>query len=267
VLLSSNVFVAAHRAIALGLAAAASVFVRSSRREPHFARALAEVAPGLFEVVLELSPRSGDTFWAYGEDETLSSLRERLPGGVRLIARGAGFGAAVVHEAFATRDAARALVADIVPFDQRGCLSPRVALLVGDVGAAQRFAELVAEELDVLARSVPLGRLDQDELAAVARYRDTMIYGGTLIEAGPGVVGIGPADQPTPAPVGRNLSVVPASAPVPVLRSVGRELTALGVAGDEHAEAPLRAAFPGARVSLLCRMQRPRFDGPADRRA
>jgi hypothetical protein len=52
-----------------------------------------------------------------------------------------------------------------------------------------------------------------------------------------------------------------------VLRSVGRELTALGVAGDEHAEAPLRAAFPGARVSLLGRMQRPRFDGPADRRA
>ncbi|HEY3233680.1 MAG TPA: hypothetical protein VGJ84_03120, partial [Polyangiaceae bacterium] len=50
VILSANVFVAAHRAIALALAASPRVCVRTSRREPQFARLLCQASDGLFEI-------------------------------------------------------------------------------------------------------------------------------------------------------------------------------------------------------------------------
>ena len=49
VLLSANVFVAAHRAIAIGVAASETVCVRASRREPEMAELLLAGAPGAFQ--------------------------------------------------------------------------------------------------------------------------------------------------------------------------------------------------------------------------
>src|SRR6185295_1415224 len=63
--LPANVFVAAHRAIALAAAAAPEVAVRASRREPHLPALLCEASDGAFELVRELSPRSGDMYFAY----------------------------------------------------------------------------------------------------------------------------------------------------------------------------------------------------------
>jgi len=78
VLLSANVFVAAHRAIALALAASARVEVRPSRREPEMVRLLQAGDPGLFRVVDDLSAAPGDHVWAYGTDRTLAALRDEF---------------------------------------------------------------------------------------------------------------------------------------------------------------------------------------------
>jgi hypothetical protein len=86
VLLSANVFTAAHRAIAVALAASERVFVRPSRRAPEMARLLAEAAPGLFELVEHLDPKPGDAVFAYGSDLTLATLRAQLPRGISLAA-------------------------------------------------------------------------------------------------------------------------------------------------------------------------------------
>jgi acyl-CoA reductase-like NAD-dependent aldehyde dehydrogenase len=267
VLLPANVFVAAHRALALALAASATVLVRPSRREPRFVELLAAAAPGLFEIVTELEPETGDAYFAYGADETLASVRSRLPPGVELHAQGPGHGVAVVDRANVTEEAALALARDLVPFDQRGCLSPRVALVHGGTADARRFAELVASALVELERTVPLGTLDDGERADSARFRDTATYTGSAFAAGAGTVACLPGPGRLLAPNGRNLAVFAVDDPVRWLAPVAAEVTALGLALPDGERRRHLDALPRARASALGAMQRPRFDGPADRRS
>jgi hypothetical protein len=265
VLLPANVFVAAHRAIALALAQSAVVKVRASRREPHFARLLAAAMPGAFELVEELEPRPGDSVWAYGSDETLSALWQKLPSGVVLHAGGPGYGVAVVDDEHADLEAARALARDVLAFDQRGCLSPRVACFVGGLSRARAFAAALAAELAHFAQRVPLGALSLDEAAEATRFRDTLSYAGRLFPAGPGSVAV-IDDHFVLAPAGRHLTLVVTRDPLARLAPVAPEVTALGLATAPPLADALRRALPKARSSALGRMQCPAFDGPADLR-
>jgi hypothetical protein len=264
VLLPANVFIAAHRAIALALAESPLVQVRPSRREGAFVRLLARAAPGLFTLTEELAPSRGDSVWAYGTDETLSAVLAQLPEGIRFHASGAGFGIAVIDAASADGTAARGLAQDIVAFDQRGCLSPRLALFAGTRPEARAFAAAVAAELRSLATEVPLGALLRDEAATVTRFRDSAAYAGELELAGPGYVAV--LEHVTPAPVGRNLVIVPNARPEALLRPLASSVTSAGVAASASLVEIVRRVLPHARVSGVGHMQRPPFDGPADRR-
>jgi hypothetical protein len=260
VLLSANVFVAAHRAIALALAQSAEVEVRASRREPEMAKLIAEATDNLFRLVDQLTPRPGDHVWAYGSDETLHALRAELPAGVVYHAHGHGFGVAVV-DASAGVEPARALADDVIAFDQRGCLSPRVTLVLGDANAARAFAQALAHELGELEQIVPRGRLDPDEAADIVRYRDTMLYAASVSSAGKSYVGVDVSGRHAlVAPVGRTMHVVRVDDLAPVFAAFHPHVAAIGYAG------PSQPAFPSVRVSPLGQMQRPPFDGPVDLR-
>ncbi len=265
VLLPANVFVAAHRAIALALAQSPVVKVRASRREPHFARLLAAALPGAFELVEELEPRSGDSVWAYGSDQTLSALRQKLPSGAVLHAGGPGYGVAVLDDDHADLQAARALARDMLAFDQRGCLSPRVACFVGGLSRAHAFAAALAAELAHFAQQVPLGKLSQEEAAEATRFRDTLSYAGRLFPAGPSAVAV-IDDRLVLAPAGRHLALMVTRDPLVRLAPVASEVTALGLATAPALAQALRQALPKARASALGSMQSPAFDGPADLR-
>ena len=52
---------------------------------------------------------------------------------------------------------AKALAEDVVVFDQRGCLSPRFALVEGDDARALAFAEALHDELEALDANIPRG--------------------------------------------------------------------------------------------------------------
>jgi acyl-CoA reductase-like NAD-dependent aldehyde dehydrogenase len=266
VLLPANVFVAAHRALALALASSDTVLVRPSRREPLFVELLAHSAPGLFDVVTELAPEPGDALWAYGGEETLAGVRSRLPEGVELHAQGPGHGVAVVGRESIGEATALSLARDIVPFDQRGCLSPRVLLVTAGPEDARRFAALLAKALAGLELEVPLGTLDAEERADAARFRDTAIYAGSPFPAGAGTVVVLSGAGRLLAPSGRNLSVLAVDDPLAWLAPVAADITALGLALPEQERQRLAKALPRARTSSLGAMQRPRFDGPADRR-
>lgn len=267
VILPANVFVAAHRALALGLAASSSVYARPSRREPVFTRLLAEAAPGLFEVVDEIAPAPGDHVWAYGGDRSLEAVRASLPGGTVLHAQGPGYGLAVVDASVVGAAAATALARDVAAFDQRGCLSPRAVVVLGSRDAAQRFATLLAAALARREREVPLGRLDAAELGEIMRFRDAATYAGELLPAGSGGVLVTDTVKLGVAPVGRFVTVSAAAGLSSALRAVRTELvTAVGVAGTDALRSELVATLPDARVSDIGRMQCPAFDGPADRR-
>jgi hypothetical protein len=267
VLLSANVFVAALRAIAIALAASPRVSVRCSRRESVMAELLRQ-ASDVFEIVGELAPEPGDHVWAYGSDETIAALRASLPRDVVLHGHGAGIGVAVVAvETGEELDrAAAALAEDVVLFDQRGCLSPRLALFVGDSGSARRFAERTSHALADLEQRIPRGTLSADEAADERRFRDSAAFAFELFAAGSGAVTLDVhANHWVVPPLGRNLHVAGVG-DLHGLAALESSIVALGAAAPAVLIDELRALLPRARVSSLGSMQRPRLDGPVDRR-
>ena len=114
VVLSANVFTAAHRAIALGLAASPRVFVKASRRDPTLAALLHEAAPDLFTLVTQVAAAPGDHVSAYGRQATLKQLRAALPPGVSWHGHGPGLGVAIVGGGDDWRESAAAIAGETV---------------------------------------------------------------------------------------------------------------------------------------------------------
>jgi hypothetical protein len=272
VLLSANVFVAAHRAIALGLCAAPTPCVRPSRREPETARFFAAAAPGLFEISAELKPQPGDELFAYGADATLAELEQGLASGAHLNAYGSGFGLVALDANPLGDDSTRlelceALALDLLLFDQRGCLSPRLILLQASRQQALVLAETLATVLGAWAKRVPRGALAPEELAELGRYEDTLTYAGDFLATEGGAVGVAAGETVLePCPVGRVAHIVPVRDAVQATLRLAPELTTLAALGSPSFEQALFAAAPQARRARPGSMQRPSFDGPVDRR-
>jgi len=270
VLLSANVFVAAHRAIAIALAASERVFVRPSRREPALAELLWEATPGSFQLRSELELEPGDHLWAYGSDQTLAEIARSTPQAVTLHAHGSGFGLAVLGNArVSATDLERSLLGlaeDVTLFDQRGCLSPRVLLVAGDPGRALELARELATILAHLELCIPRGRLSSEEAAELTLYRDSASYAGELFSAGLGFVSVSPSEQFILPPVGRNLHILATENPLALIANLAPFVTSCAVEGDPALRAALQHALPCARSSRFGTMQRPPFDGPVDRR-
>ena len=80
------------------------------------------------------------------------ALAWTLPAGVLLRGHGPGFGLVVCDESsIDDENLARfvdGLSLDIVLFDQRGCLSPRLVLFQGSAASATKLAQALAKALD-----------------------------------------------------------------------------------------------------------------------
>jgi len=278
VVLSANVCTAALRAIAIACATSPRVLAKPSRRDPVVAelcaRALTEdpcfsEAGGSIELEREASPSAGDELHVYGSDETIAAIRSSLVGGVVLRAHGAGFGVAIVGEAADLDEAARSLARDVVPFDQRGCLSPRVALVIGALDRASRFVRSLARELAIWSQRAPRGALTPGDEADLRRYLATVAALGASLEGEGFAVGLDESPRalvlPPPA---RAVHVVPATPAdlAPLLAPWASKIAAIGVAESPGSKPSIAALSPGARVSKLGRMQRPPLDGPVDLR-
>jgi len=113
---------------------------------------------------------------ATGTDETLEALRQRLPRRVRFVPYGnrVSFGF-VSHEVLSWMNAASLAgraAADVVAWNQLGCLSPHVFYVQrgGEIPPA-RFAELLAEELAQREQLEPRGPVPDATAAAIASRR------------------------------------------------------------------------------------------------
>lgn len=273
VLLSANVFTASFRAIALGLAQSSQVFVRPSRREPEMARLLHQVSGGAFELVDSLSPAPGDHLWAYGSDTTLQELRSTLPAGIHFHGHGAGLGVAVIAAAGLRRDQrieeiADALAQDTLAFDQRGCLSPRIVLLVGEAEFAANFTEALAAALDRAEARIPRGVLSEEEQAEAERYETTMTYVGGHVRAGKAIIVLDPEPERLYVPpIGRYLHLSRTEDPLGALQKLGPRLTSVALFGAPSLSGKIHDSIGPRRVVELGRMQTPPLDGPVDLRA
>jgi hypothetical protein len=267
VILSSNVFVGALRALAFARAASDCVTVSPSRREPVFARALVERAadPALsIDEGIAVSSITSGAIHVYGRDETIRDVVARAAPCVRVHGHGSGLGVAVVTRTSA-RAAAEAIARDVVPFDQRGCLSPRLVVFVGASGADELCEEL-HRELTAWQEKVPRGSLDPEESSAAARYVDTLAFAGHVWRGKAHAIGLGPPGAPlTLPPAGRHVHVAIAAdarAAQKLLAPLGGRVAALGCDEEEVAQV-VRGGWK-SRVSGLGRMQRPPLDGPVD---
>ncbi|WP_394826226.1 acyl-CoA reductase [Pendulispora albinea] len=261
VLLSANVFVAALRAIVLARAAAPQVTVRPSSRDPFFAEALVRALgdPAIRLVPDTIPAMTEGEIHVYGRNETIAKVRASAPPHVIVRGHGAGMGVACIWDDFDR--AADALADDIVVFDQRGCLSPRLAFVSGVPAAS--FAEKLHASLAARELRIPRGELADDEREDARRYAETLRFAGVLYEGSAHLVGVAP--RVVIPPTGRHLHIVPVAeidALPDALAPLATSIVAIGAT-----DAARRLAWPAhARLSALGAMQRPPLDGPVDRR-
>jgi hypothetical protein len=267
VVLSANVFVAPLRALALARAASPSVSIRPSPRDPILTRALVVTARDPAIVLTDergVSRIPPGEVHVYGRDATIAAVHAAVPSGVTVRGHGAGMGVAVVSHACDLQEAARALAGDVVAFDQRGCLSPRVAFVLGSSDRANVFARALGDALASWQERVPRGRLAGDELEAAARWRDVTPFAGSLHASPAYAVAVVPAfDAYLVPPPGRHVLVVPvpdAASAADLLAPLAQHVVAVG------SDDPSTPAPPHARRSALGAMQRPPLDGPVDLR-
>jgi hypothetical protein len=273
VVLSANVFVGALRAIALARAAAPRVRVRPSRREPAFARALVLAMRALGDDSVELAPSlvaadvlAGELH-VYGHDRTIADIRAKAPPGVRVRGHGSGLGVAWVTRTASLDAAAKAIAEDVVVFDQQGCLSPRVAIVEGEIGRAADLGRALHAALEVAEREVPRGAVPEDVRASAAMWSASLAYAGEVLEADAHVVGIVDDAIATAIPPShRHVLVVASRDAASARRALSPLARAVVAFGCDDPSAAKSVAPHGARLSRLGAMQRPRLDGPVDRR-
>jgi acyl-CoA reductase-like NAD-dependent aldehyde dehydrogenase len=249
VILSANVFTAPLRALALAYAASPVVTVRPSRRDPVMARELvSELGDPSVTLVTGDAIEEGEIH-VYGRDETIAEVRARARVAVK--GHGTGMGIVVLSPRADLEEAAAAIADDVIPFDQRGCLSPRLVFVEGD---APRLAELLHRALE--AARVPRGALTEDERIEARRWLDSATMAGEVHQGKDHLVAVGGSLVPPP---GRHVQVVPFERLD--LQEIARFVVAVGTDDPDRYALP-----PHARISPPGMMQRPPLDGPVDRR-
>ena len=276
VVLSANVFVGVVRAVALAVAAAPSVVVRPSSREgvlaPLLLLAIADSGgKACFAISDELEPLPDDHVHVYGRRETIDAIAAQCPRGVMVRGHGPGFGAAVVRGSPSeARDHAERLSWDIVAFDQRGCLSPRLAFVEGSIDDVSRFADCLAGELASREEQVPRGALTDDERRDASLYRETLKAMGVYRNGASFAVGLDVEPRAVLLPpTGRHIHVLRMADGGALARLLGPyrdAITCFGVTENSPHTDSLVALARGARILLLGNMQCPPLDGPVDLR-
>ncbi len=270
VVLSSNVFVAPLRALVMARAASQRVTVRPSPRDPTLTHALVEAAAdasitiiGERDVALSPVPE----IHVYGRDETVAAVRARARVGVVVRGHGPGMGIAIVTRGADVAEAAGAIARDVVSFDQRGCLSPRIVLVEGHAARGEHVARSLDAELTRWATRVPRGPLLDEERADARRWADSLAFAGTLWWSPDHAVALTAHGVPLAlAPAGRHVhvaSIDSLSEAASCLAPFARFIVAVGTNDTARAQ---EIAPRHARLSPLGRMQRPALDGWVDRR-
>ncbi|HSO32996.1 MAG TPA: acyl-CoA reductase [Labilithrix sp.] len=271
VVLSANVFVGALRALALARAASTDVVVRPSRRDPAFARALVEAAIQggdrwlRLDEALDVASVEVGEIHVYGRDDTIADVRRRAR--VRVRGHGSGMGVVWISRAAELDVVARGLAEDVVVFDQRGCLSPRIAFVEGDEARASALADALHAELERLATLVPRGALPAEERAAAGRYVATMTYACRALVGSQHAIGIAPPGAPLVLPPPwRHLHVAASGSIEEAARLLAPLARGVVTLGSDDLAAARRLAPPWARLAAIGRLQRPPLDGPVDLR-
>jgi len=117
-----------------------------------------------------------DCVTATGSDETLAAIRAKLPSKVRFLGYGHrvsfGFVASGALSGVNAKKVVQRAAADVVAWDQLGCLSPHVIYVEHGGGmAVEQFAEMLAAELARRETTEPRGQVPTELAATIASRR------------------------------------------------------------------------------------------------
>lgn len=164
-----------------------------------FAQVLAEVEPALAECFAIVWWRGGDIapetallqqadlVLGYGNNESLSAIKSRVPSTKRFLSYGHKVSFAMVSasslDAQKASATARLTAYDVARYDQQGCYSPHMVFVEhGGSVTPQRFAQFVAHELAAFDKKFPRRSLNLAEISGIATWRHTeeMTAGGQV---------------------------------------------------------------------------------------
>jgi acyl-CoA reductase-like NAD-dependent aldehyde dehydrogenase len=188
---AGNVPGVAVTSIVRSLLVRSAVFGKSAAGEmllaPTFARLLAEADPDVGACVAVTWWAGGDTereaavmrhagiVVHYGGAEAIASLRSRAPATVPFVDHGPRLSFALLGPAALAGDALDDAASDVAlataVFDQQGCVSPQLLYVLGPADAARQVAAALAHAFGNLAGSLPRGRIDAAEAAAIRELR------------------------------------------------------------------------------------------------
>jgi hypothetical protein len=190
--LAGNVPVPGIVSICCGLLLRSANLVKTSSRDPVFptlfVESLREVDAELADCVATLDWRrhelaltqaalaDADAVIAYGDDETISALRQSAPAGAKFLGYGHKISLAVVAKEAMTEEnlspLAQAAAFDASVYDQQGCMSPHVFYVEegGQLGP-RKFAAALADAMAAYQARVPRSQLSVEEAAQVAKLR------------------------------------------------------------------------------------------------
>ncbi|MCE2398003.1 MAG: hypothetical protein J4F34_02995 [Gemmatimonadetes bacterium] len=256
-----------------------------------FARALHRADPRLADAVAVLYWPGGADGWlewerrglaavdqvvVYGRNETIESIRSRTPATTRLVEHPDRLGVAIVDPA-GDPDAASAAARAVALFDQRGCVSTHLILLLADAAGARAWCGELASQLAELGSTLPPGPTSSGELsrrhqlarAATVRIAAGGASGGTIgywaSRRARWAVIMGPIDAFAPVG-GRTAWVVPAAdieSCTSALAPFRRVLQTAGVAGVRSGGERLceeLAALGATRIAPLAQVPFPEPD-------
>ena len=189
VVLASNVFSAAVRAIIPALLMGVNVIVKASSRDDAFPFALKSALPEPLQdrvAVFSFDRQDGDSLEAfidatdalhvYGSDETtahFASLGAKTP----ITQHGHGIGAVYCTGAL-SEEASNNIALDIAAYDQRGCLSPQVIWTDSD---PMPWADAISDALGHLEQQMPRGRMTESAAVELSQWKSTVEALGTLV--------------------------------------------------------------------------------------
>ncbi|MCB9707679.1 MAG: hypothetical protein H6714_02655 [Myxococcales bacterium] len=291
---AGNVFTAAWRAAVEPLLHGYATLLKVSSQDSIFPKLIHEVfmhvAPEIgraFSIVEfkggtlhieQLLFDAADVVVAYGSDDTIASIQQRLPLNTRFIPHGHGVGAAYISSDYlaTTRDleaACGALALDIAAYDQRGCMSPAGVWVDsnGRFGAHDVATMLVTHSMPMLSQALPRGSLDIHAATQELQWRGVAAVQGEL------TVGFDFSlchlDETVPwwpTPGYRNVGIWDCKSLDHLSASLvpfGVHLKTLGIAGhaDTRRQIASRLSFPLApRICPIGNMQKPPIDSISD---
>jgi hypothetical protein len=167
--------------------------------------------------------------------------------------------------------AAERLALDVAAYDQRGCLSPHVALVRrGGAVSGAELLELVHGGLSRMEERLPRGPVPADVGAAQMQWRGMMAVTGELREGPTHAVARIEGSALRTGPGFRNLLLLDCEGPehaVEIVAPWGVHLKSIGVECDDEEVRRLIAALPSPLCPQVCplgRMQMPGLEAVAD---